>query len=122
MPDYSEILVTSMLTNSVYSVNVANGKVQKLGPYYEEDKPKSTFEITEAAGIAYDGQTGLVFVGSCEKNSVEILAKNYTYLGKLPISTKPFKPLGLLVHERTLFIANSETKSILQVPLDGKSN
>ena len=56
-----------MLTNSVYSVNVANAKVQKLGPYYEEDKPKSTFEITEAAGIAYDGQTGLVFVGSCEK-------------------------------------------------------
>ena len=74
------------------------------------------FDIPEPSGIVVDPVTGMIFVSNCKRKSIEVLAPNFTFLGTL-IQSEKLGPLGLLIKENNLFVANCEEKSILRIQL-----
>ena len=142
LPNHEEVLVTSMRMNKIYIINLNTDTTQTLGPFRKPDeadplagliltfnqlKPPSTleifknyfpgrFDITEPSGIVVDPVTGMIFVSSCKKKSIEVLAPNFTFLGTL-IQSEKLGPLGLVIKDRHLFIANCEEKSIMRIQL-----
>ena len=63
-----------------------------------------------------DPETGLIFVSSCKKKTIEVLAPNFTFLGTLKLVEK-MGPLGLAIKDRYLFAADGEGQSIMRIQL-----
>ena len=118
LPSKEEVLVTSLMLNKIYAINLRTETIQTLGPFWNpnEKDPEKCFDIKEPSGIAVDPTNGMIFVASTQKRSVEVLAPNFTYMGSL-VSDPKINPLDMIIEDRQLFVANAEKKCITQIPL-----
>lgn len=97
----AEVYVTSVKLSKIFRVDLLTGRVK-------------TAIWPEPAGIAVEPKRGHLFVSSRTKKTVEVFDADLEYLGPF-LNGENRAPIGLYVHQNSLYLANNEYKNMLKV-------